>query len=130
MMMMMMRKFLIYAIAMVLFLSCKAQKIEQELIQGTFYKLNKDRHFSSSYTLELHSDGSFLLQEKLHEANPQCQGRWTIEDNKFVVLKCDDVKDVTETLTNGYMNKREHKLLIISRNKVKYNDVVLKRKKA
>ena len=124
-----MKKTFIFIIIIVLFLSCKAQKIDQEVIQGTFYKLNKDRYLSSSYTLELHKDGSFALNEKHQDANPQCKGKWTIENDKFIVLKCDEVKDVTETLTNGYMNKREQKLLIINRNKIKYNDVVLKRKK-
>ena len=124
-----MRKFLIYMIAMVLFLSCKAQKIDQQTIQGTFHKLNKGRDFNSSYAIELHNDGSFILKETHQDANPQCSGKWKIEDGKFVVLKCDEVKDVTETLTNGYMNKREYKLLIINKNKIKYNDVVLKRKR-
>lgn len=125
----MMKKVLIYSIAMILFLPCKAQKIDRETIQGTFYRRNKDRDFSSSYTLELHSDGSFLLIEKLFEANPQCKGKWELEDNKFIVLKCNDVNDVVETVTNGYMNKREQKLLIISRNKIRYNDVILKRRR-
>ena len=114
---------------MILFLPCKAQKIDRETIQGTFYRRNKDRDFSSSYTLELHSDGSFLLIEKLFEANPQCKGKWELEDNKFIVLKCNDVNDVVETVTNGYMNKREQKLLIISRNKIRYNDVIFKRRR-
>jgi hypothetical protein len=126
-----MGKIFIYIIPMVLFLSSitNAQKVEQEDIEGVYYKLFKDRYLSSSYSLELHSDGSFNLKETHQDGRPQCNGKWKLEDGKFVVLKCDEVKDLTEALANGYMNKREHKLLIINKNKLQYSDdIVLKRK--
>lgn len=125
-----MRKKLIYIVIMMIpLLSCKAQKVEQESIYGTFYKLDKDKHFSSSYTLILNEDGSFKLLEKHKDGNPQCNGSWEIVNKEYILLKCGEVADAMETLTNAYMSKREHKVEIISKNKLKYNDVILKRKK-
>lgn len=52
----------IYIVIMLgLFVTCKVQKIGQETICGTFYKLNKDKNFSSSYTLKLRQEVLLLL---------------------------------------------------------------------
>lgn len=110
-------------------LSCKAQQIEQSEIYGTFYKLQKGKDFNIVYTLELKSDSTFFLHLNTAGGNPQCKGKWKIVDSNFIFLKCNEITDVTETLTNGYMSQREHKVEIISKNKIKYKDVVLKRKK-
>jgi hypothetical protein len=111
------------------FLSCKAQKVGQEAIYGTFYKLDKDKHFSTSYTLKLNSDSTFSFLIKVKDGQPQCNGTWELVDNEFIHLKCYEITDVTEALSSGYMNQREHKLQVVNRNKLKYKDVVLKRKK-
>lgn len=110
-------------------LPCKAQKVEQEVIYGTFYKLNKDKHFSSSYTLVLNPDNTFQFIIRVQDGNPQCNGHWEIINNEYILLKCNEVVDVKETLTNAYMSTRENKVTIVSKNKLKYNNVVLKRKK-
>ena len=52
-----------------------------------------------------------------------------IINNEYILLKCNEVVDVNETLTNAYMSTRENKITIVSKNKLKYNNVVLKRKK-
>lgn len=125
-----MKKSLIYiAIMLVPFLSCKAQKVEHTTIWGTFYKLDKGKHFSTSYTLELKSDSTFVFIIKVKDGQPQCDGIWEIVNDKYILLKCGEITDITETLTNGYMSKREHEINIINKNKLRYNDVVLKRKK-
>jgi len=109
-------------------LSCKAQSLVQKAIYGTFYKLDKDKHFSASYTLKLNSDSTFSFLIKVQDGQPQCNGTWELLEDGFILLKCGEVADVTETLTNAYMSKREHKILIMSKNKLKYNDIVLKRR--
>ncbi len=125
-----MMKTLIYISILILsLLSCKAQNVGQEAFYGTFYKLNKDKDFSSSYTLVLNPDNTFQFIIKVQDGNPQCNGHWEIIDNEYILLKCNEVADVKETLTNAYMSTRENKVMIVSKNKLKYNDVVLKRKK-
>lgn len=110
-------------------LSCKVQKIGQNAFYGTFYKLNKDKHFSSSYTLVLNPDNTFQFIIKAQDGNPQCNGHWEIIDKEYIYLRCNEVADVIETLTNAYMSTRENKVMIVSKNKLRYNDIVLKRKK-
>ncbi len=125
-----MRKNIVFiVIVMMTFISCKAQKVGSELLCGTFYKLEKKKHFSTSYKLELNSDRTFVFIIKVQDGQPKCNGKWEIIDNEFIVLKCNEITDVAETLTNAYMSKREHKLTIINKNKIKYNDIVLKRRK-
>lgn len=110
-------------------LSCKAQNIGQEAIYGTFYKLQKGKDFITSYTLELNADSTFTLLINTAAGKPQCNGKWELVDNEFIHLKCYEITDVTEALSSGYMSQREHKLQVVNRNKIKYKDVVLKRKK-
>ncbi|MDB4334844.1 hypothetical protein OAA06_00645 [bacterium] len=110
-------------------LSCKAQEIGHAEICGAFYMLQKGKDFNVAYTLELNTDSTFLLRLNTAGGKPQCEGKWEIVDCNFIFLKCNEITDVTETLTNGYMSQREHKVEIISKNKIKYKDVLLKRKK-
>ena len=110
-------------------MSCKSLQVEQESFYGTFYKLNNDKHFSSSYTLELNQDGSFKLIEKHKDGQPQCSGKWTIVDDEFVLLECGEDTNPYEMISSHYMSQRGHKLKILSKNKLEYHSVVLKRKK-
>lgn len=109
-------------------LSCKAQEIDRESLYGTFYGLDKGKDFSASYTVELKKDGSFSLVIKVQDANPQCNGQWEVSDNE-VLLACEEVTDPTKMISSAYMNERQHKLSILNKNKLKYKDTVLKRKK-
>lgn len=125
-----MKKVIIYAIFAFVSLSfCNAQNIGYKTISGTFYRLQKGKDFNTSYMIELKDDSTFTLVVGTAAGRPQCCGNWEIIDNKFILLKCDEITDVTEALTSGYMSQREHQLQIINRNKIKYKDVVLKRRK-
>lgn len=125
-----MMKYITYiSIILISLLSCKVQKVDQVTMCGTFYKLHKGNDFNTSYTLQLNTDNTFLLLLNTAGGKPQCKGKWEIVDSIYIILKCDKVSDVTETLTNGYMKQREYKMQIISQNKIRYNEVVLKRKK-
>lgn len=124
-----MRKTLIYSIVIMLItLSCKAQEIDRESLNGTFYGIDKGKDFSTAYTVELKEDGSFSLMIKVQDANPQCKGKWEISDNE-VLLDCEKVTDPTKMISSAYMNKREYNLSILNKNKLKYKDTILKRKK-
>lgn len=125
-----MKRAVVYVvITLGLFISCKAQKIGQEALCGTFYKLNKDKYFSSSYTLELRPDSSFTFIVMVKDAKPQCEGKWKIIDKEFILLECKESSNPYEMLSSGYMSEKEHKLQVINKNKIKYKDFVLKRKK-
>jgi hypothetical protein len=125
-----MKRTVVYVIiTLCLFISGKAQKIGQEALCGTFYKLNKDKYFNSSYTLELRPDSTFTFIVMVKDAKPQCNGKWEIIDKEFILLRCNEDTNPYEMLSSGYMSEKEHKLKIINKNKIKYKKVVLKRVK-
>jgi len=122
-----MKSLLIFILAFIA-IPCKAQSPNQESLCGTFYNKSKNLEFNYEYRLQLNANGSFILNEKLTDANPQCTGNWKRINQDTIFLKCSAVP-VTEMLSNGYMNKREYKLEIVGNNKIKYNGVILKRMK-
>lgn len=122
-----MKNFLIYILAIAALVACKAQSSSQQSIYGTFYNRSKNLDFNYEYKLQLNVDGSFLLNEKHKDANPQCKGNWKRIGQDTIFLKCSEVVDATEMLSNGYMNKREYKLKIVDKNRIRYNGVILKR---
>ena len=125
-----MKRIVIYlTISFAFLIVCKAQTIEQKIICGKYYKLVKGKDFNTSYTLELNTDSTFKLIINTAAGNPQCTGKWKFMDNEFVMLKCNEDTNPYEMLSSGYMSEKEHKLQVIGKNKIKYKDVILKRKK-
>lgn len=126
-----MRKIFIYTIVILSpFVSCRAQKIDREVLYGTFNAVDQKYKGLPTYfyTLKLNQDGTFFFVIKFDMASPQCTGKWQVANNE-VLLECNESTNPQEALSGGYMSEREHKLQIVSKNKVKYKDVVLKRKK-
>jgi len=124
-----MKKATVYIIFMLVsFFSANAQKIDQCTICGKFYKLVKGKDFSTSYTLELNADSTFKLFIRVFDGSPQCQGKWKFMGDKFVILNCSEDDNPYQMLTNGYMSQRNDTIQIISKNKIRFNDAVLKRK--
>lgn len=121
----------IYFIAIILFIySCKTQKSsenESTGIEGIFSDRRDTMGFKYQYILELNQGGSFFFKIITQDAMPQCRGKWRIENNKFIILDCHEAS-VWETLTNGYMNSCDYKIKILNKNKLKYKNVILKRK--
>jgi hypothetical protein len=108
--------------------SVSVQKIDQCTICGKYYKLVRDKDFSTSYTIELKADSTFKLSIKIFEGRPQCEGKWKSIGEKLILLKCYEDNNPYEALTNGYMSQKEHTIKIINKNRIKFNDFVLKRK--
>ena len=123
-----MKKAIIVAVVFMSLSSCYTQKVGLETISGTFYRLQKGNYFNTSYMIELKSDSTFSLIIGTAAGEPQCNGKWKIIDNEFIFLECYKMTDISEALTSGYMSQRKHKVQIISKNKIKYKDIVLKRK--
>lgn len=122
-----MKKIFPCTIVFLIFLSCRALNIGNVPITGTFYKRGENLGFNFEYKLELKEDGTFYLEEKLMDANPQCKGKWERVGKDSILLKCDSIANVNEMLTNGYMNSREQILKIVSKDGLKYKEIVLKR---
>ena len=97
--------------------SCKSLHIDR----GEYYKKGKDY----TYSLKLTEDSTFILSKKYQDAFPQCSGKWSYIAKDTILLKCDEMKDVMESLTNGYMAERENRLIVLNQNKVKLGKVIL-----
>lgn len=104
-------------------ISCKTLHTNDS-IQGEYYSKGKDYE----YNLILQTDNHFVLHIKYQDANPKCEGNWKLNGDKTIYLKCVATNDVSEMLSNGYMNEREHNIEIISKRKLKFKGVILKRK--
>ena len=108
-------------------MSCSVNKNIIGKFYGTSAGLSKGTY--DQYNLELKPDSLFYFNIKIQDANPGCEGTWSLSHDTLL-LKCDNVETITDMLSSGYMNKREHKFRIISKNRLKYEDItVLKRKK-
>lgn len=108
-------------ISFVILISCNASK---SITVGTFQKQGVDFF----YALKLdNTDSVFVLTKKYFEVNSSCTGKWRQKGN-IIFLKCDEEKEVTAVLLGGYMSQREYKVVIKSSNKLKLDNVVLKRK--
>lgn len=125
-----MKKIFQIVIICTLYYSCGTLKIEQTDLVGEYHKHQTAKNaLSINYNLVLKSDKTFNLSIKVQDANPECNGKWEYKDN-YVYLKCDDIEDaIIETLSSGYMKERDYKLEVINRNKIRFkDDVILKRK--
>jgi len=107
-----------------LFIGCKSSHLVN-ISPGEYYSNGKDY----SYNLILRNDNSFVLQLKYQDTNPKCEGTWKRINKMKIDLKCEEETSIGEMLSNGYMNIREHELIVISKRKLKFNGVILKKKK-
>ncbi len=110
--------------------SCSISRefVSSDLI-GSFYGVSNGSmpNTSIQYSLELKTDNVFKLKIQGHDYRPECIGVWEHKGDT-IFLKCDKEKDIAIMLSNSYMNQREFKGFIKNRNKLKLDDVVLKRK--
>jgi hypothetical protein len=110
-------------ISIIFLASCKTSSISQT-VQGRYYQEGKDY----KYDLSLNNDSSFVLTQKYFEVNSTCRGKWQYLSTDTILLKCGE-EDLSAILQSGYMSERERKLLVLSKNKIKIGEVVLKRKR-
>lgn len=110
--------------------SCSVSKefVSGDLI-GNFYGMSNGSipNTTIQYSLELRADNVFKLKIRGHDYQPECIGVWEHKGDT-IFLKCNEEKDIATMLSNGYMNQREFKVTIKNRNKLKLDNVVLKRR--
>lgn len=109
-------------ISIIFFASCKTASLSQSM-QGQYYKEGKDYN----YSLSLNNDSSFTFTKKYFEVNSTCQGKWQRISKDTLLLKCGE-EDLSAKLQSGYMTERERKVIVLSKNKLKIDKVILERK--
>lgn len=112
-----------YLILICSLFSCKSLKDNQG-IYGDYYKKGQD----FEYALSLNRDNTFILKIKYQDANPTCVGKWEKVTDTEINLNCSEIENPTETISNGYMSEREHKIQVINNNSIKFKNEILKRK--
>jgi len=108
---------------MIFLASCKTTPLLQSL-PGQYYKNWK----GYKYILILNNDSSFIYTEKYREGSPRCEGKWQFISKDTLLLKCGKAT-FTEALSSGYLAEREKKVIVVNKNKVMIDNVILKRKK-
>lgn len=122
-------KVLIYILITATLTSCGSLKTVEAPITGTFVKEGRNLGFNYAYKVELREDGTFYLEERLQDAKPKCSGRWTANSVNCIRLQCDSLLNLNELLSNGYMSTRDQMVKVLTRNRLLYKKVVLKRVK-
>ncbi len=108
-------------VSFITLISCNTSK---NITIGTYQKKGVDFFHS----LELNNtDSTFVLTKRYFEVNSSCTGKWRQKDDT-IFLKCNEEKEISMVLSGGYMNKHEYEVIIKNRNKLKLDNLVLKRK--
>lgn len=101
-------------------ISCSSSLIN---ITGHFGK-KKDGFI---YSLILKEDSSFKLTINGFEVDCYCTGKWS-RHGKSVLLQQSDTDDIAYYLSSGYLQLDNDSILnVISKNKIKYRDIILRR---
>jgi len=121
-------KNIIYLLVLLLFISCGTLRIEQPDMVGKYNRLHKSKNFlTTRYSLTLNLDNTFHLSIKTQDTYGVCIGIWSMQNN-YIYLKCEDKEGTIAAITSGYLNKREYKLEIVNKNRIKFDTALLKRK--
>lgn len=116
-----MKRILTIIMFSVVLVSCNTFK---NITTGTYQKEGTDFFYSLKLDTK---DSTFVLTKKYFEVNSSCIGKWQRKGDT-IFLKCNEEKDIAVLLSGGYMSQREYTIKIQSKNKLKLDKVVLKRK--
>lgn len=76
------------------------------------------------YSLTLHKNKTFLLNEEFFDGSSGCKGTWHYLTNDTILLQCEN-EGVTAMLQSGYMSERNKKIIRLNRNQIKIENIVL-----
>jgi hypothetical protein len=118
-----MKRTVAYTAILIVMFSCKAQNIGQSSMSGEYLKIVKEKGYpyDFAYVLQLNDVRTFRLKV----GRETCLGEWELNDD-LILLKCNE-EPIENLIASGYMFRREHTVKIISKKKLKFNDVTLKR---
>ena len=121
-----MKRLIIIVFAILLFSACSVTK-QQSTIIGKFkgYTLGMSSFVPpGEMTLSLNPDYVF----ELHWLKRDYTGKWEILDKNQLILKFDEITDISILLGSGVILDKEREVKFINKNKLKLDNVVLKRK--
>lgn len=128
-----MRKHIAYLTVLILFLSCKSLQYSATSLCGTFVGSEGGRNvLSTSVLLELNMDNTCLLQKTMDLCIIECRGEWAIHNDGEIEIMCNNnpvLDEIVKALQGGGYIEDTQTVKVLSKNKLKLGDTVLKRKK-
>lgn len=106
---------------MIVILGFSCQSLRE--LPGEYFKETKDYR----YDLKMNLDSTFILKRESYFSLSGCIGKWEVV-GYTLLLKCDE-EPLGSQLSSGYMTDRKLELMVLRNGNLKYNEVVLKRKK-
>ncbi|MBR6362506.1 MAG: hypothetical protein IKR88_04405 [Bacteroidales bacterium] len=127
-----MRKVIACLFILILSLSC-SQQYNVASLSGTFDGVEgRNRPLAKYVQLELNADNTFSLKKSMDLSLIEGRGEWTMLNDGTIEMRCDynpAKNDVVKALQGGSYLEGTFKIRILSNNRLKLGDTILKRKK-
>lgn len=128
-----MREIIAYSTILILCLSCKSQQYNVASLSGTFDGVEGGKNPLSSYVLlELKMDNTCSLKKTFDLSRIECRGEWVMLNDGVIEIRCNNnpvLSDIEKALQGGGYIEGIIKIKVLSKNKLKLDQTVLKRKK-
>lgn len=131
-----MRKLIAFITILILALSCKSPYYTDASISGTFDgvegRIQRRNPLAYYVSLELNADYTFKVERSFDLSSYTGQGEWAMRKDGVIELNCNnnpEVDDVIKALMAGGYIEGTLEIQVLSKNKLKLGDTVLKRKK-
>jgi hypothetical protein len=111
-----------------LLFSCKSQQIAFGSICGTFEGTETFYYVE----LKLNKDRTCYLKKTFDLSKIECLGEWTMLNSNIIEIKCNRnpvLSDIEKALQGGSYIEENLEIKILSKNKLKLGNTILKRKK-
>ena len=131
-----MRKIVAYITILILALSCKSQYYNDSVFCGSFGgregAIHSRNPIAFYVSLELNADHTFLLERSFDMIHFSGRGEWALLNDGVVELNCNNnpvLSDVQKALMAGGLIEGTVEIRVLSKDKLKWDDTVLRRKK-
>jgi hypothetical protein len=123
-----MKKLVFYIVILIFLFSCKSQQITFSSIRGIFEGTETFYYVE----LELNQDRTCSLRKTFDLSKIECQGEWSMLNSNLIEIKCNInpiLSDIEKALQGGSYIEGNLEIKILSENKLKLGNTILKRKK-
>ena len=129
-----MKKLIVYIAVVFLLLSCKSQQLNFTTLCGSYDGAEEISNYALSYyvELELKQDSTCTLRKTFDLSKTECIGEWYIIRGDLIEIECNKnpvLSDIEKTLQGGSFIDGNIEVKVLDKNKLKLNNIILKRKK-
>ena len=125
-------KYFIFSIIILCMTSCGMQQYDMESMSGRFEGVERAKNPLSIYMLlDLNKDSTCVYESIMDLSRNTCQGKWNILNNRMIYITCNDnpiLSDIEKALQCGDYIEDSLQIKVLSKNKLKIGNAILKRK--